>query len=190
MLQLDSDEQVVLEVRKHWIVFVSQAIFLCFAAIIPPFFLTVLSTLLPIQITTEGSFVAVAVFLYCLWILTLWISFFFYWTDYYLDVWYVTEKRIIDVEQKGIFSRNVSSIRFDKIQDINVEVRGVVATFLNYGNVEVQTASETSGSFIMKNASRPELIRQVVFSQHNKQSERPQPVHIVSQHGTEHATKL
>ena len=129
-------------------------------------------------------------FLYALWLLVLWISFFIQWTNYYLDVWYITEKRIIDVEQKGIFSRNVSSIRFDKIQDINVEVRGVVATFLNYGNVEVQTASETSGSFIMKNASRPELIRQVVFSQHNKQSERAQSVHIIKEHGTEHTTKF
>lgn len=190
MLQLDSDEQVVLEVRKHWIVFVVQAAFLCFAALIPPFLLKIVSSFLTLEITTEGSFIAMGAFFYSLWILTLWISFFFYWTDYYLDVWYVTEKRIIDVEQKGIFNRNISNIRFDKIQDINVEVRGLVATFLNYGNIEVQTASETKGTFTMKNAASPERIRKMVFSQHNQQSERTQLVSIINQHGTKKRNKL
>jgi len=185
MLNLDPDEQVVLEVRKHWIVFVSQAFFLCLAAIAPLVLVEMVLSLIPFKVLVGGSAAAMATFLYSLWILILWITFFFDWTSYYLDVWHITQKRIIDVEQRGIFNRDVSSIRFDKIQDITVEVRGIVATFLNFGTIEVQTASETSGNFIMRHASNPEAIRKMVFSQHNQQSERTQPVHIVHTHGTE-----
>ncbi len=183
MIHLDVNEHVVLEVRRHWIVFFAQGVLLLFAGLMPVIMYEFVTRIIVLHIPTAMNISLFLSLLYILWILTLWIIFFVEWTRYYLDVWYITEKRIIDIEQKGFFDREVSSIRFDKIQDITVEVRGIIATFLNYGNVEVQTASESGGNFVMKGAAKPEVIRKTVFSNHNEQSERTQKVEIIEPNG-------
>src|SRR4051812_13563592 len=102
-LHLDSDEHVILEVRKHWIVFFGYAATLFFGALLPSTVYTIIKIFLPgffEAIQLPGNTYAMLLFFYILWLLFLWISFFLEWTKYYLDVWYVTEKRIIDVEQK------------------------------------------------------------------------------------------
>ncbi len=111
--------------------------------------------------------VFLVIFFYLLWLIILWCYFFISWTKYYLDVWYVTEKRIIAIEQRSIFDREVSNLRFDKIQDVTIDVRGFVATMLDFGNVKVQTASEDNTDFTLATVSHPEEVRRVIFSQHN-----------------------
>jgi hypothetical protein len=181
MLNLDQGETIILEVRKHWIVLVSQAIASIFMVIVPPVGFAVLRSVFPEAIRFLEHPTATFSFFYFVWLMVVWIVLFIQWTNYYLDVWYVTEKRIIDVEQKRAFHREVSSIRFDKIQDITVEVKGVIATFFNYGDVRVQTASEDSRDFSMTVAANPERIRKIIFSQHNRESERTQKVSIVDE---------
>lgn len=172
MLYLDPEEHVILEVRKHWFVFFSQAFFYFVSAIAPLFLYASISRLIPAMVPYVSRISGLPLFLYFLWLLLVWISFFVQWTKYYLQVWYVTEKRIIDVDQKGLFSRTVSNLRFDKIQDITVEVRGFVSTLLNIGDIKVQTAAEDSGDFFMHMASRPDKVRSFIFSQHNTASEK------------------
>ena len=169
-LNLDSDEHVIMEVRKHWIVFFVHALGLLLAA----FLLFVLFVLIEFfmpqllsSISIPGNSSALFLFIYTLWLLVLWVSFFVDWTKYYLDVWYVTEKRIIAIDQRHIFNRGVSNLRFDKIQDVTIDVKGFFATLLNFGNVRVQTASEDNYDFFMNTVRNPERVRRVIFSQHN-----------------------
>lgn len=180
MLHLDPGEKILIEVRKHWFVFFSYGFFLFIAALAPLVLFEIFAYTFDFNIPVEGNLDALAGFAYSLWLLAIWISFFVQWTNYYLDVWYITQKRIIDVEQKRVFHREVSSIRFDKIQDITVEVKGLLATFLNFGHVAVQTASEDSQDFTMKCAADPERIRKTVFAQHNLVAEKTLPVRIVN----------
>jgi len=180
MLNLDPGESVILEVRKHWIVFVAYGFSMAIAAIAPIVAYNALLYFIPYRFEVVGNTSSLAMFAYCIWLLFLWMGFFVQWTVFYLDVWYVTEKRIIDVEQQGLFHREISSLRFDKIQDITINVRGLIATFLNFGDVKVQTAAEDSGSFTMTVASKPEQIRKVVFAYHNIAAERPHQVSVVT----------
>ena len=69
---------------------------------------------------------------------------FIFWIDYYLDMWIITSERIIDIEQTGLFRRQISEFMLDKVQDITVEIPDMIATFLKYGNLHIQTAGETS----------------------------------------------
>jgi uncharacterized membrane protein YdbT with pleckstrin-like domain len=183
MLHLDPEETIVIEVRKHWFVFFAHGFFLAIAAIVPALLYWAVEKFTGFRLPIEGNYYMLVLFFYTLWLLFLWISFFIQWTNYYLDVWHITQKRIIDVEQKSLFHREVSSIRFDKVQDITIEVRGLLATFLDIGDVRVQTASENSKDFFMASASAPERIRKVVFAQHNKAVEKTQPVRIVDRNG-------
>ena len=174
VLHLESDEHVILEVRKHWIVFVGRAMGLIFSAFLPFLIFTMYKVFIPgtIDISIPGNEYALFLFLYSLWLLTLWLSFFISWTKYYLDVWYVTEKRIIAVDQRNIFDRGISNLRFDKIQDVTIDVRGFIPTLLNFGNIKVQTASEDNYEFSISTVRNPENVRKVIFSQHNEIGDR------------------
>jgi uncharacterized membrane protein YdbT with pleckstrin-like domain len=161
-------------VRKHWIVFVQHAFGLVLSAFIPFFLITLLDVFIPgffSQISLPVNGYALFTYAYCIWLLCLWLSFFVNWTKYYLDVWYVTEKRIIAIDQKRIFNREVSNIRFDKVQDVSVNVRGFIATLLDFGNVKVQTASEDERDFYMTAVRHPQEVRRVIFTQQNRNSE-------------------
>jgi uncharacterized membrane protein YdbT with pleckstrin-like domain len=177
-LHLDPDEHVILEVRKHWIVFVGYALSLLLAALLPFALFAAAKIFLPqffaaVKIPDNFNLPALVLFFYSLWLLFLWASFFLQWTRYYLDVWFVTEKRIIDVNQKNIFNREISNLRFDKIQDITVDVRGFVSTLLGFGNIKVETAGEDNMDFVMNTVRRPDEVRRVIFSQHNEIGDTP-----------------
>ncbi len=166
-LHLDPGEHVIFEVRKHWIIFVGNIISFFFLAFLPAVvYMALITFVAPVAVFLFAHF-STFLFFYILWILFLWINFFLIWTKYFLDVWYVTGSRIIDIEQKRIFYRTVSNLRFDKIQDITVEVPGFLATFLNYGNIRVQTASEDSVDFFLATVKDPNHVKEVIFNQHN-----------------------
>jgi membrane protein YdbS with pleckstrin-like domain len=94
--------------------------------------------------------------------LLLWMHFFAVWTDHWLDAWVITNKRIIDIEQKGFFSRQVSSFPLERIQDVTYETNGVIATALHFGNVRIQTAS-ISSDFIMRQVPHPDQVKEKIM---------------------------
>lgn len=119
-------------------------------------------------------------FFYSLWVLIFWIGFFVIWTDYYLDVWYITNKRIIDVEQKGFFFREISSLYYEKIQDITTSVSGVIATFLDFGRIHVRTASGAQ-DIVLDTTAHPDEMKRVISAFTEKESENVQRVRMVSE---------
>lgn len=169
-LNLEPDEDVIIEVRKHWIVFAGYALVLLVVAVFPLVIFVLLKMFTPqiLHASMPINILALFLFLYSLWLLFLWISFFVHWTTYYLDVWYVTEKRIIIIDQKSLFHREVSNLTFDKIQDVTLDVNGFISTMLKFSDVRVQTASEDNKEFIMTTVRHPEEVREIIFSHQNK----------------------
>lgn len=94
--------------------------------------------------------------------LSVWLFAFFYFIDYYLDVWIVTSRRIISIEQKGFFSRTTSELKLFRIQDITVDTDGLFPTLLNYGSVYVQTAG-TKRNFHFEQVPSPNDIKDEVI---------------------------
>lgn len=85
------------------------------------------------------------------------------WIDFYFDAWIVTNKRLIDVEQIGIFRRSVSETRLEKIQDVTFEVKGIFGTIFHYGSITVQTAGAAQ-NFTIKQISDPAQIKTQLLS--------------------------
>lgn len=79
--------------------------------------------------------------------------------EFYLDEWVVTNDRVVDVEQRGLFARTISELDLFRIQDVTAEVNGIFATFFNYGDVHVQTASQ-NGDIIFRAIPEPNRIRE------------------------------
>jgi hypothetical protein len=101
--------------------------------------------------------------------LAVWMYGFLIWIDYYFDIWIITSERIINIEQKGMFTRKASELRYSKIQDVTTEVVGFLPSVLNYGDVRVQTAGEQS-EFVFRTVSDPYNVKNIIMELH-KQSE-------------------
>lgn len=104
-------------------------------------------------------------------ILNFFVSFFFMlfwifsatvWIDYYLDVWIITDQRIVNIEQKGLFSRQVSELEHIRVQDVTTDVRGFIPTFMNYGDVFIQTAAEKE-RFTFRSVPNPYKIKTLIM---------------------------
>lgn len=185
MLPLEPGETILYTARKHWFLLVGEVIFIGVMAIIPGVLLFA-PHLLPQELVRavkelvqfEGNFALTVFFLWSIELLALVIAFFLFWTDYYLDVWFVTSQRVIAVEQRGLFNRNISTFRLDAIQDATVTVPGVIATLLGFGTVVVSTASNESFKF--SGAARPNLVKERIMSEHNRMQAEKQEVWVKS----------
>lgn len=166
MIKLYQNETIILMRRKHWFVF--------FVHLLPLIFLYFLPFILwsLVQNTIETSTVNFSLpfaggrmhmFLTFFWTLIVWMLCFMTWTDYYLDIWVLTNKRIIDIEQRGFFRREVSNFRYEQIQDMTVKVHGLLATFLDYGSLEVQTAG-SSAKLDIHGVAKPNELRDIIFN--------------------------
>jgi len=159
MISLDKDEHIIFQIRKHWFVFAVKIAVIVLFALAPLLLVFVFKNLLVSIVISNGSLVALVCFLYSTWLLILWLVSFIFWTDYFLDVWIVTDRKLVDVDQQGLFRREISILHLDKIQDVTSEVDGILATFINYGDIHVQTAGQQR-EFVIEHVPRPNEVRQ------------------------------
>lgn len=140
MLQLRENEKLLMVVRKHWFLMAGPTILLLVLLVIPPIFITFLPLAVPkIDLHKIQLFINFGLSLYFM-ILALMI--FLLWTLYYLSMWIITTARILDIEQHGLFSREISEIPLERVQDVTIEINGLVETMLKFGTIHVQTAGE------------------------------------------------
>ncbi|PIR73645.1 MAG: hypothetical protein COU40_01350 [Candidatus Moranbacteria bacterium CG10_big_fil_rev_8_21_14_0_10_35_21] len=158
-------EEVLQILRRHWFDIFLQL----FWAFLILAFLTFISTALPslFPAISKAPYKNLFTFLENLFLLLIWIISFVIWVDYYFDVWIVTNKRVVNIEQKGLFSRNVSELELEKIQDITTEVHGLIPTFLNYGDVFIQTAGERE-RFLFRKIPNPYKVKNILMNLQEK----------------------
>lgn len=178
MIALDNDERIILEIRRHWFVLFAQSlplVFFIFLPVIARIALNVsgLSDFISLgKHTQELITIATA-----LWTLFIWIVFFILWTSYYLDILILTNKRIIEIEQKALFSREISTFRLDRIQDITVDVNGIIPTFLNFGDIRIQTAGEVP-EIRVRSIPAPHHVREVISREQDGAIERARTIRV------------
>lgn len=180
MIALEQNETIILRGRRHWFILALRLLPLVPFIIIPIVLFGIAGTI-PLQIDSlveiSGNGASFAVFILFSWFLFLWIGAFIIWTDYFLDVLIVTNRRIINIEQKGLFSREISSLRLDKIQDITIDISGILATFLSFGNMRIQTAGEQE-EFLIRFIQNPESLKKTIQREHDRVAEQLREVRI------------
>ncbi len=127
-VELGKNERVVLQVRKYWITLLGPGIRVFLAIFVPGIFLDFIFKHLILLVLFLAWFAFVLG--YAL----------YYSIRWYYDSFIITNKRIIDIDQEGVFNRTVSETTFERVQDATYEVRGFLGTMLDYGTVKVQTA--------------------------------------------------
>lgn len=121
------DEEVLLVFRKHPIVmrrgFIAAMLILLLGSV---------PSLFNPTYTTYFAGMAAAIVLGALVMLPSWIG-------WYFSVFIVTDQRLIQITQKGLFNRSVIDMRLNQIQMVNYQIAGLQETLLGFGTIMMQT---------------------------------------------------
>lgn len=158
-------EEVLVVTRPHWIVFGGKAVE-CLLALAVPFIIWALLRAFYPTFTVE-AITGILRLCMILYLYGVWTFFFLSWAHYWFDVSIVTTERIVKVEQYSIFRREISEFRISRVQDVTVEIRGVLATLMKFGDLKVLTASEEAG-FVFKRIPEPEKIKDIILQHQGK----------------------
>lgn len=134
---LTEDEKVYLVVHKHWISIIKFIFVMVVMAAIP--FVILLNPDISEGIGLSVPSLALIGGIYFLILLAVLVT---VWVDYYNDVMLVTNKRIIHIQQDGLFSHKISDLILERVVDISTSKKGVLAQVLEYGDIHVHASSE------------------------------------------------
>lgn len=67
------------------------------------------------------------------------IVFFPSWISWYYSVYIVTNQRLLQITQKGMFHRSMVALGLNQVQMVNYEIGGFQETVLGFGTIMIQT---------------------------------------------------
>ena len=150
----EKNENVVLIVRTHWIVYLPYvAIALLLLSF--PFLLK----LVIFELETNAT-VMVALFFSCL---SLSMSVLVYaFVKWFYNVNIITDQRVIDLDFTTLVSHTMSEARLEKIEDVTHKQLGVLGSLFDIGTVYVQTAGSTA-EIEFDNIPRPRDVQDILY---------------------------
>ena len=129
------DEEVLFVFRKHPIVMRKGLIIGLSAWLIGPVYTLALTYLRPDNYPSVGFFFGSLVASIVLGSLLFVPS----WIGWYFSVFIVTDQRLIQITQKGLWKRSVVDMSLGQIQMVNYEIAGLQETLLQFGTITMQT---------------------------------------------------
>lgn len=125
-------EKVDLVIKRHWIVYV----ILWFYVFI---WLSVTTTIF----WFFGWDLWVYGFMIIFWMLFI-VFLYVEWLNHELDMFIVTNNRIIGLDQVSFLNRTISECNLWQVQEVNAQTKWLLANLLDYGQVTIQTAWNVS----------------------------------------------
>jgi len=158
---LRQDEKIIKVIHRSWFYLFQQFFFLIVIVIVFILGIFFVPIFFPDLVGKIDR--SIVLFAQNFFLLAIWLYGFMLWIDYFFDIWIITSERIINIEQKGMFARKASELRFQKIQDITTEVTGFMPTIFNYGDVRIQTAGENE-EFIFRTIPDPYNTKNIIMN--------------------------
>ena len=149
-------EKTILVTRKHRIILFSKMSFLGFCVLLPFIIYSLIGSF-----SWYSSISSVYWFFVSIWFLLLWNLAFYSIMLYFLNTVIVTSQRIIENKQNGFFDYRANEMELSKIQDISIKISGYLATFLDFGDIEIQSAG-AKAKFYFDTIPHPEKIREII----------------------------
>lgn len=78
-----------------------------------------------------------------------------YWIDWRFSVFIVTNERIRQVTQKGLFNRTVIDLNLNKVQNISYNIPGITGSIFGFGTLALQTMV---GNMVIEKAAHCEQV--------------------------------
>lgn len=163
-IKLEESEKVIIQTRRHWFILVAQLFSFVLAGLAPAILALVSVIVFKDWMTVSLSdYTPQIAYVYSAWLLFIWVGAFGVWTNYYLDILTLTDRRIIVINQKGFFWRNTGSFRLERMQDMNIETNGLIATMLDYGTINIETAGHSDEEFKVTGIPHPRELKALVL---------------------------
>lgn len=155
-LILNDDESIIKVVRQRWLKLLTSLILPIICIVLPFFFLY------PLFYWGNKGVVIFAGLLLTgiLWLIRNIIV--WYW-----QVFIITDQRIIDIDQKGLFQKTVSDIPLTKIDDVFYQIKGIWQTITRIGNIYV-TLIDSKTKIEITNIAQPAKIQQLILQFKNE----------------------
>lgn len=162
-----SGERVFLLIRRHWFVFAAMS--LLFLVLSIPVVILIIYWLGNPETFDGvlGNFVLVFAGMYALAVAGLMLYAF---VNHYLDVYIVTNKRIVDIKQNGFFNREIAELHLHQVQDVEARVEGFLQTMFHFGTIYIQTAGERE-NFVFQDVPHPYRLAKAIVELHEAQIE-------------------
>ncbi len=150
------DEEVLFVFRKHPVVMRKGLIFGMAAWLLGPLFVMILTFTDPDKatLTLFGLSLVASVIIGM-------IIFLPYYISWYFSVFVVTDQRLIQITQKGLFNRSVVDMGLTQIQMVNYEIAGLQETLLGFGTIMMQTFV---GDLVIHDVHHPAKIQKKLIS--------------------------
>jgi len=160
-------EEIYLVVREHWVhLLLKILVWIFFAAALVLFNRFAHANLPNLFLGTAGEVTLLFTQVYTLFLV---LSLFLIWEFYYLSTQVITNIRIVDITQEGLFSHTISELHIDKIEDVTSKTNGILGTLFNYGDVYVQTAAAIE-RFEFTAVPNPAVIEKMILDLYEKNS--------------------
>jgi hypothetical protein len=153
-----NNEQTVAVVRRHWVTLFWPMAFAALFCLIPFSLNSYLQTF-----SWYSQIESLYWFLTAVYFLVLWTAFFGNIMIYLLNALIITDQRVIDNQQKGLFQHEMNEMKLDKIQDITVKIQGFFPNILNYGDLQAQSAGSLN-EFYFDTIPNPEKVKKTITS--------------------------
>jgi hypothetical protein len=155
-----ANEKIHLTLRQHWAIFALHLfVWMIFAGILVVVDVVITNYAPNLRQPPYGNVVSVIETLYLMFLI---LGLLIMWILYYLNVHFVTNERVVDIEQKSLLQHTISELHLNRIQDVTAEVHGFWETFLDFGDVYIQTAGETE-RFVFKRVANPTRVAKIVL---------------------------
>ena len=175
LIHKKSYEKIVHKVRRHPLTFIPIVFLFIILLLVPVALFFVMMSVFPNLLTGTLTY-PLLVLLSSIYFLSMYLFFYVRFIDFYLDLWIITNDRIIDIEQQNLFSRSVTELDLFRIQDVTTDMQGFFSTVFNYGNVLVKTASSNT-NIVFYNVAAPNKIREelIQLSEEDRKYHKDQP---------------
>jgi hypothetical protein len=89
------------------------------------------------------------------------LALFLFWYRYQNDVWIITDQRLIDSVRQHPFQHQVSTAHLRNVQEITIDVNGLLPTLVGFGDVRCWTAG-TESSFVFSGVPEPKKVMDTI----------------------------
>jgi len=138
-LDLRPDEKINFIVRHHWAGFLGTLGLFIAMSIFPLLIVFTAHLVLGNNIGQYLNIITTGLTGYYLFLVTF---LFGAWINYYYDIIFITNERILNVNQKGLLARDVSELSLQQVQDVSTQMDGILRSYFNFGTLIVETAGE------------------------------------------------
>ena len=149
------EDEIIFVYSHHHLFRIIPFLVICIILYAVPVVAVMIMGISGVTLMTEGKDIA-ALLAGLYWLI---VSFVFMvsWIGYYYDLYIVTDRRIISIDQHRLFSRNIKEISFEAIQDVDTVAHNFWQVQFNYGDIIVRTSADNT-SFPLKDIPSPKKV--------------------------------